>query len=189
MKRLAVVALVATALTLQNCGSAFKKDSTPYKLPCQEIVNNKKYLRGEGEWTQLNPGQASKVAVRQARIDLANSMKIAVTQVTKDFTKDIQISGEVELDQKIEDMGITVVDEIVTNSYVVCKEVVKLKRKNKDGKTLYTAYAAVQIDKKELVDGIVEAISDEEELRLDVQAEMFEEKFDKALEDYRNRQK
>ena len=114
-------------------------------------------------------------------------MKTAVSQVAKDYSKDVQISGNVEFEQKLENSGVTIVDEVVNNSYVVCKKVVKLKRKNKDGNTLYRAYATVQVDKKEFIDEVVDAVTNEEELRLDVKAEIYEEKFDKALEDYRNR--
>lgn len=187
MKKLAVIALVTSALAFQSCGS-FKRESSDYNEPCQELVNHKKYIQGAGQWTQIDPGQASKAAARQARVELANSMKLAVTEVAKDYSKDVQISGDVQFEQKLENMGITVVDQLVTNSYIVCKKVVKLKEKNKDGRTLYRAYVTVQVDKKEFIDGVIDAVSDEEELRLDVKAEIYEEKFDKALEDYRNRQ-
>lgn len=186
MKKLVAIAVVSTALIFQSCGG-FKKESSDYNQPCQELVNHKKFIQGAGQWTQIDPGQASKAAIRAARKELASSMKTAVSEVGKDFSKDVQISGNVEFEQKLANMGVTVVDEVLKNSYVVCKKVVKLKKKNKDGNALYRAYATVQIDKKEFVDDIVEAISNEEELRLDVKAEIYEEKFDKALEDYRSR--
>ena len=98
MKKLVVIALVTSALAFQSCGG-FKYGDT-VKQPCKEIVNPKKFVRGEGQWTQLDPGAASTGAVRQARIALAASLGTKVKEVATSYSKDVQISGNLQLDQK-----------------------------------------------------------------------------------------
>ena len=60
----------------------------------------------------------------------------------------------------------------------------RLKDKTPAGQTQYRAYAAVEIDKKELLEGIVDAISNQEELMLDFKAEKYRETFEKEFDDY-----
>jgi hypothetical protein len=81
-------------------------------------------------------------------------------------------------------MSKTVVDEYVKNSFVACEEVLRLKDKTPSGQTQYRAYAAVQVDKKELLDGIIDAISDQEELMLDFKAEKYRETFEREFDEY-----
>ena len=64
MKKLAFIAILSSTILLQSCGG-FKYGDV-VKQPCKEIVNPKKFVRGEGQWTQLDPGAASTGAVRQA---------------------------------------------------------------------------------------------------------------------------
>jgi len=182
MTKLAVVAIAITGLMFQSCGG-FKYGDT-IKQPCKEIVASKKFVRGEGQWTQLDPGAASTGAVRQARIALAASLGTKVKQVATSYSKDVQISGNLQLDQKLETMSKTVVDEYIKNSFVTCEEVLSLKDKTPAGQTQYRAYAAVQVDKKELLEGIIDAISDQEELMLDFKAEKYRETFEREFEEY-----
>ena len=182
MKKLAALAIVMSGLMFQSCGG-FKYGDT-VKQPCKEIVNPKKFVRGEGQWTQLDPGAASTGAVRQARVELAASLGTKVKQVATSYKKDVQISGDLQLDQKLETMSKTVVDEYVKNSFVACEEVLRLKDKTPSGQTQYRAYAAVQVDKKELLDGIMDAISDQEELMLDFKAEKYRETFEREFDEY-----
>lgn len=182
MKKLAALAIVMSGLMFQSCGG-FKYGDT-FKQPCKEIVNPKKFVRGEGQWTQLDPGAASTGAVRQARVALAASLGTKVKQVATLYKKDVQISGDLQLDQKLETMSKTVVDEYVKNSFVACEEVLRLKDKTPSGQTQYRAYAAVQVDKKELLDGIIDAISDQEELMLDFKAEKYRETFEREFDEY-----
>jgi len=182
MNKLVALAVVSTALIFQSCGG-FKYGDT-VKQPCKEIVNPKKFVRGEGQWTQLDPGAASTGAVRQARIALAASLGTKVKEVATSYSKDVQVSGNLQLDQKLETMSKTVVDEYVKNSFVACEEVLRLKDKTPAGQTQYRAYAAVQIDKKELLDGIVDAISNQEELLLDFKAEKYRETFEREFDEY-----
>ena len=72
MKNLTTFLFLFAAIVLTSCGG-FKYGDT-VKQPCKEIVNPKKFVRGEGQWTQLDPGAASTGAVRQARIALAASL-------------------------------------------------------------------------------------------------------------------
>jgi len=182
MKKLAALAIVMSGLMFQSCGG-FKYGDT-VKQPCKEIVNPKKFVRGEGQWTQLDPGAASTGAVRQARIALAASLGTKVKEVATSYSKDVQISGNLQFDQKLETMSKTVVDEYVKNSFVACEEVLRLKDKTPSGQTQYRAYAAVQVDKKELLDGIMDAISDQEELMLDFKAEKYRETFEREFDEY-----
>jgi len=182
MNKLVALAVVSTALIFQSCGG-FKYGDT-VKQPCKEIVNPKKFIRGEGQWTQLDPGAASTGAVRQARIALAASLGTKVKEVATSYSKDVQVSGNLQLDQKLETMSKTVVDEYIKNSFVACEEVLRLKDKTPAGQTQYRAYAAVQIDKKELLDGIVDAISNQEELLLDFKAEKYRETFEREFDEY-----
>lgn len=182
MKKLAFIAILSSTIAFQSCGG-FKYGDV-VKQPCKEIVNPKKYVRGEGQWTQLDPGAASTGAVRQARIALAANLGTKVKEVATSYSKDVQISGNLQLDQKLETMSKTVVDEHVRNSFVACEEVLRLKDKTPSGQIQYRAYAAVQIDKKELLDGIVDAISQQEELMLDFKAEKYRETFEREFDEY-----
>ena len=182
MNKLTTILTISIALALQSCGG-FKMGET-LKQPCKEVINPKKVVRGEGQWTQLDPGAASTGAARQARIALAANLGTKVKQVATAYSKDVQISGNLQFDQKLETMSKTVVDEYIKNSFIACEEVLRLKDKTPAGQTQYRAYAAVEIDKKELLDGIVDAISNQEELMLDFKAEKYRETFEKEFDDY-----
>ena len=119
----------------------------------------------------------------EARIALAASLGTQVQEVATSYSKDVQISGNLQFDQKLETMSKTV-DEYVRNSFVACEEVLQLKEKTPAGQTQFRAYAAVQIDKKELLDGIVDAISSQEELLLDFKAEKYRETFEREFGEY-----
>ena len=182
MNKLVALAVVSTALIFQSCGGF--KYAESYKQPCKEIVNQKKFVRGEGQWTQIDPGAASTGAVRQARIQLASNLGTKIKQVGTSYSKDVQLTGNQQLEIKLETMTKSVVDEYIRNSFISCEEVLKLKEKNPAGQTQYRAYAAVQIDKKELLDGIVDAISNQEELLLDFKAEKYRETFEREFDEY-----
>ena len=132
MKNLFTYLLLSVAMVLTSCGG-FKYGDT-VKQPCKEIVNPKKFVRGEGQWTQLDPGAASIGAVRQARIALAANLGTKVQQIADEYRKDVQITGNLQLDLKVETMSRTVVDEYVRNSFVACEEVLQLKEKTQRDK-------------------------------------------------------
>ena len=178
MKKLAVIALVTSALAFQSCGSKKELGRTKVDNPCFELVNNKKVISGVGEWTTTESGPAAEGALDAAYTNLAIQMSNEIKRAQEAYKKDSRISGDSKLQQKREAFEVSLVDQIIKNSYVACREVFLLDKLSPSGQTQYVAYSRVEISKKDLADDIIDAISEQEELLLDFKAEIYREKYE-----------
>lgn len=177
MRKFTVITLVTAVFTFQSCGSKKEIGRTKVNNPCFELVNNKKVISGVGEWITEEAGAAAEGALDAAYSNLAIQMSNEIKRAQEAYKKDSRINGDSKLQQKREAFEVTLVDQIVRSSYVACREVFLLNQPSPSGQSQYVGYSRVEISKEDLVEGVIDAISEQEELLLDFKAEIYREKY------------
>lgn len=198
MKKLHLLGMVVIcAIALTNCGSEKEvtnpnpapqtqqnqkiQEGVSVMLPCLDSsYDDDDYYRDLGIGTALNPQLARKAAVKAAQSMIKERLNGVVKGLSTDYSR--SVSGAVPADKVesiIESEFNTIVDKMLNDADKTCEDLVKLEDGN------YRSYYAIQISKKELVNKATEAISNEEELKIQFDREQFR----KYAEDYLNKQK
>ncbi len=165
----------------QNQQSQKIQEGVSVMLPCLDSsYDDGDYYRDLGIGTALNPQLARKAAVKAAQSMVKERLNGVVKGLSTDYSR--SVSGTVPADKVesiLESEFNTIIDKMLNDADKTCEDLVKLEDGN------YRSYYAIQISKKELVNKATEAISNEEELKIQFDREQFR----KYAEDYLNKQK
>ncbi len=184
-KHLFVIGLLALGIgvTFTGCKSK-KKVSTNQEvgtilenLPCEDAgKSDKNFYRASAMSTSSDLSLAKEKALLLAKQRLVTLINSNTKSVTDRYVNEREISEASEFEQKFENLTREVADETLQNIVVSCEKASVLDSKK------YRAFVAIEVNKKELLEGISNKLSKNAKLQVDYDKKKFEEIFNQEME-------
>jgi hypothetical protein len=153
------------------------------KLPKgeEEVVNlcpannSKEYFRASAVGASIDQNASYDLAYNACteRLGLAMNQKIEIMR--DNYLADNKVNNAEEFKQKFQNMSRTIVQQSLIGVTVTCNKTVK----TSDGK--YKTYLAVELSSTELLNKYNQAISKDDQLKLDYDYEKFKKEFEKEM--------
>jgi hypothetical protein len=181
--KLLLVPAIAASLMATGCKS---KKATPIQKEtgAKEITlpfSSREYKTDEDFFRARNVGKspdlatAKKIALNNAKSELASNIQTTIKKVTDQYTNQRTISNKQEFENKFEELSREVTNLTISNIRVKDEKVFK----EEDGS--YTYWVAIEADKKNIFDNIERKISNDAKLKLDYDKKKFEEIFNAEM--------
>ncbi len=179
---LVVTFMVASAaLLFTQCSSTeeIPAGETRVEVLCSgpEYSTDDEYFRANALGESPNQANSRRMAISNARADLAGQIEVTVKSVIDNYVQDITVGDQQEFAQRYEGLSREVIDQELRGTRVICEELTR----TEDGN--YKTYVAIELTGDEFLDGMDERISDDERLKLDYDYEKFKETFEEEMQE------
>jgi predicted transcriptional regulator YdeE len=188
MKR--VMNLAATAafagVMMTGCGSSKKLSSetgaTEVVIPLsgKEFRTDKDFFRTSQLGKSPDLATAKKIALQNAKAELAGNIQSTVKAVTENYTNQRGVSDAQEFENKFEENARAVVNQSLNDVKIIGEKTFK----EKDGK--FTYYIAIEMSKESVADKVADRISKDAKLQLDFDKHQFQKVFDEEMKKFEN---
>ena len=191
MKNLTFILMAAFLLTFSACKTQQTVTTTTpppgreeIPLPCvDESMDNDEYYRAMGTAENVNMQNARTAAFDAAKSMLHKRLGGLVKGLSSDYSRSVAGNAQQDKVQRImEGEMYTVVDKMLNDAAKTCEKMYQ----NASGN--YESYIAIQVSKKEMVNQMSTALSNNEELEIEFNRDQFRkfaEKKMKEMEDYK----
>ncbi len=173
LKSLFGIAVLSLLLLSTSCQTQKK-----VKSPCtsRKYLTDSEYYRARDIGKSAREDVALKVARSGARDEIASIVKAHVMKVTDDYLKQREEDFNEELKSDFIERCITVVDQVLYNSYSICEEGLQ-NRKTKQ----YSYFVVIELSKKDYLKALEAEMKDEKNLKFDFEKEEFNKVFDRYI--------
>lgn len=170
--------VLATAFLLLDCKPSEKVPSNEKEVsvPCREFTSDNKFFRANNVGESMNQSVSKKIAMTNARNDLASAIATQVKTVTDNYINSRNFNNREELEAKYQTMNNEVVNQTLSGIRTVCEKLVQTKSGT------YKTYIAIELSASDLVSKYNETITKDEKLRIDYDYEKFREIFEKEMQ-------
>ncbi len=184
-KQLFVIALLAVGMGVAVTGCKSKeKVSTNSEvgtilenLPCEDAgKSDKNFYRASAMATSSDLSLAKEKALLLAKQRLVTLINSNTKSVTDRYVNEREMGEASEFEQKFENLTREVADETLQNIVVACEKASVLDSKK------YRAFIAIEVNKKELLEGINKKLTNNAKLQVDYDKKKFEEIFNQEME-------
>ncbi len=189
MKRITSILLIvffaAGALLLTHCRSkqqaALPEGETRVVVLCSgpEYFTDNEYFRANSLGESTNQANSRRMALSNARAELAGQIEVTVKSVIDNYVQDITVGDRSEFMQRYEGLSREVIEQRLAGTRVICEELTR----TADG--TYRTYLAIELSGNEILNAMNQRISNDDRLRLDYNYEKFKETFDQEMEQMR----
>jgi hypothetical protein len=194
-KTIAAMMLMVAIVCVAGCGSNKPAttsnpptDNNPfgtfYDLPCVDAsYDDDDYFRGLGIGTHVNMQSARTAAIDAAQSMLQKRLGGFVQGLTTDYSR--TVSGQAPADKVqrlMEGEMDKIVERMVNDAQKTCEKFSQLKTGE------YQSYIAIQIPKKSMMDEMINALAENEELEIEFNRERFRKFTKERMEEMRKNQ-
>lgn len=185
MKKIRIysIAAVAIAATLTGGCKSSKTAKTPageteVSVPCSGpgFFTDNKVFRANSIGQSMDQVTSKKIALTNARNELAQSISTTVKTVTDNYTNSTSLNKKEELDQKFESLNREVVDQTLQGIRTICEKLVQ----TRDGN--YKTYIAIELSADDLVKQYNTRLSSDDKLKVDYDYQKFKDTFNKEMD-------
>ncbi|MDR2058265.1 MAG: LPP20 family lipoprotein [Dysgonamonadaceae bacterium] len=162
---------LAILVFVSGCGSS-KID-----VPFSKFKTDKNYLRAVGSGVSPDMAIAKKIALQNAKAEIASSIQSVFNQVNTAYFEQYGVGATPDLSQKIEGMSQDVVSQVLSNVRIVNQEYEKIKKS-----THVRCFVAIEMSKKEIGKSVMDGISQAKKDKIDFDEDQYRRIFDEALE-------
>ncbi len=171
-----VVAATVGCKSKQVLGTSNEVEVVKY---CAEYKTDKSAIRATANAVSPNMQNATDKAVAIARRELGSSVNVTIQRVLERFESSYEKNEAADFASRTKDLSRQVTDQMIVGSYIVCDKITKTT--DQDGKVMYRAYVALEIDNGEIFKNLEKhletVISQDDKLRTDFEYEKFKEVF------------
>ena len=169
-------------ISFAGCKSTNKLEKT---TGAQEITvpfseskykSDKDFFRAKQMGKSPDLATAKKIALQNAKAELAGNIKALVKRVTDQYTNQRTVGNKQDFENKFEELSREVVDQTLTDVKIMDEKIFK----ELDGS--YSYWTAIEVSKQSLLDGVNNKISKNEKLQLDYDKKKFEDVFNSEME-------
>ena len=181
-----VLLLVFMVFVLGSCKSAkdmsSAQGSTKVTIPLsgKEYKSDKDYFRTSQNGKSTDLATAKKIALQNARTELASNIRSTLKAVIDNYTVQRTIGQQEEFTNKFEEESRTVVNELLNDVKIIGEEVYK----EVDGK--FTYWIAIEMSKNSLLQSVNNRISKNAKMQLDFDQSKFRLLFDEEMKKIEN---
>jgi hypothetical protein len=144
----------------------------------KKYQTDKNHFRAVQSGTSPDLSTAKKMALMNAKTEMAGNIQTLIKAVTENYTNQRSIADKQEFENKFEENARAVVNQTLNNVVTVDEKVFKAK----DGK--YTYWIGIEMNKDGVVDGLYDRISKDRKLQLDFDKYRFQKIFDEEMQKY-----
>ncbi len=187
MNQLTIVALLLfTSVLFTQCRSTedatLRPDETEITQPCSgaEYFTDEEYFRANAMGTSRNQSQSRRMAMSNARADLAGSISVLVSGTVDNYYQQMGVDDGSAYAERYEGLFREVVNERLDGIRTICERVTV----TDSGQ--YRTYVAIELTGNEIMDAADQRISSDERLRLDYDYERFKETFNEEIQQVRD---
>ena len=173
---LLISALVFSCKTSKKIAKV--NDSTVLEIPLsgKEYQSDRNFFRARQSGNSQDLSTSKKIALQNAKAELAGSINDLIKGVTEQYTNQRTIANRQEFENIFEENIRTVVSQELSDVKIVGEQVLK------EPNGTYTYWIAIEVSKKSVQDNMEKKIFTEEKIRLDFDKSQFMEIFDKEME-------
>lgn len=146
-------------------------------MPCEGAgKSDKTFYRASAMSTSSDLSLAKEKALLLAKQRLVTLINSNTKSVTDRYVNEREMGDASDFEQKFENLTREVADETLNNIVVACEKASVLDSKK------YRAFVAIEVNKKELLEGINKKLSNNSKLQIDYDKKKFEEIFNQEME-------
>ncbi len=182
MKMYSIIAVAIAAASIGGCKSS-KTGKTPageteVSVPCSGagFFTDNKVFRANSIGQSMDQVTSKKIALTNARNELAQSIQTTVKTVTDNYTNSTSMNKKEELQQKFESLNREVVDQTLQGVRTICEKLVQTKEGN------YKTYIAIELSADDLVKQYNSRLSSDDKLKVDYDYQKFKDTFNKEMD-------
>ena len=138
--------------------------------------SDKDFFRAKQMGKSPDLATAKKIALQNAKAEIAGSIKSLVKRVTDQYTNQRTVGNKQDFENKFEELSREVVDQTLTDVKLMDEKIFK----ETDGS--YSYWTAIEVSKQAILDGVSNKISKNEKLQLDYDKKKFEDVFNSEME-------
>ena len=183
IKSLLIASAVASViLTTSSCKTpqTLEKTTGAVKISVpfsdNKYKTDKDYFRAKQYGNVHDIATAKKIALLNAKSELAGNIKEIIKRVTDEYTNVRKVGDKKDFENKFEELVREVVDQTLTDIRIMDEEIYK----ETDGS--YTYWVAIEMSKVPVLDAVASKISKNEKLQLDYDKKKFEEVFNSEMD-------
>lgn len=173
------ILFVSTLFVFTQCGSKSDLPSGEERVTilCSgpEYRSDSEYFRANSTADSPNMANSKRMALSNARAELAGQMEVTVKAVIDNYVQDVTIGDMQEFQQRYEGMSREVINQKLTGTRIICEEVTR----TPEGR--YRTYVAIELSGSEILDAMNERISRDDRLRLDYDYDRFKNTFNEEM--------
>jgi len=173
---------VSTLFLFTQCGSKsdLPRGEERVTILCggPEYRSDSEYFRANNSADSPNMANSKRMALSNARAELAGQMEVTVKAVIDNYFQDVAIGDMQEFQQRYEGMSREVINQKLTGTRIICEEVTR----TPEGR--YRTYVAIELSGNEILNAMNERISRDDRLRLDYDRERFRNDFDEEMRNF-----
>jgi hypothetical protein len=138
--------------------------------------SDKDFFRAKQMGVSPDLATAKKIALLNAKAELASNIKSLIKRVTDQYTNQKTVENKQEFESKFEELSREVVDQTLTDVNLIGEKIFK----EKDGG--YSYWVAIEVSKQSVLDGVNNKIAKNEKLQLDYDKNKFEDIFNSEMD-------
>lgn len=178
---LIITASIGIMLTVNACKTkklAKTTEAREIAVPFSEskYKSDKDFFRASQSGKSPDLATSKKIAVQNAKAELAGNIKAHVKRVTEQYTNQRTIGNKHDFENKFEELSREVVDQTLIDVRVVEEKIFK----EQDGG--YSYWTVIEVAKQSILDGVNNKILKNEKLQLDYDKNKFEDVFNSEME-------
>ncbi|MEI6556362.1 MAG: hypothetical protein WCL70_12300 [Paludibacter sp.] len=176
-----IVMVVTTACSSsKKLEKVTKAQEITVPLSESKYKSDKDFFRTKQVGKSPDLATAKKIALLNAKAELAGNVKSIIKRVTDQYTNQRTVGDKQEFENKFEELSREVIDQTLTNVKLIDEKIFK----EQDGS--YSYWAAIEVPKQTLLDGVTTKISKNEKLQLDYDKKKFEDVFNSEMDKMSN---
>lgn len=170
------LSLIVAAITINACKSSKMGKELHEPFSGKKYYSDKNYFRAVGDAISENSGFSEEKAVLIAKQKMASNIESTIKSVTDRYVHDLEVGKRSNFEQTMENETREVVK-------LKMQDVVQLDKKKflqKDGQ--YHCYAALEVNKDVVINGVNDRISKSSKLELEYDKAKFKKIFDEEMQ-------
>ncbi len=158
----------------------YKRQEVSLPLSGKEYQSDKDNFRAKQSGKSPDLATAKKIALQNAKSELAGNIQSVVKRVTDQYTNQRTVGNKQDFENKFEELAREVVDQTLTDVKMIGEKIFK----ETDGS--YTYWVAIEDSRSAILAGIDKKISKDDKLQLDYDKKKFEDIFNAEMEKMKN---
>ena len=142
----------------------------------KDYETNKETFRARSSGNSIDMVTAKKIAIQNAKSEMAGMIQTTMKKVTEQYTNQRQIGTNQEFTNKFEELAREVTNQSLTDVAVIGEKIFK------ETNNTYTYWVAIESNKKTVLEGMDKAIGQNQKIAQDYDKKKFEEIFNSEME-------
>jgi hypothetical protein len=144
----------------------------------KEYQSDKSYFRAKWSGNSPDLATAKKIALQNARTELATNIQATMKAVIEDYTNQRSVGEKQEYEAKFEENARTIVNQTLNDVKIIGEKIFKEKNNT------YTYWTAIEMSKESVVNSVADRMSKDSKLQLDFDQHQFRKIFDEEMKKF-----